>query len=134
MSRGELQPVGRRQGFAFQSLPQSRFGVVVADVSRAVDIAVADPVLQRNAPHPPAGLCRGAGERGDVVGIFRRTGQSHRAVARQPVAPVAVRRANGLLDQQAAKARAVDKQVALDPPAIVEAQGGDIAAFGILID
>ena len=81
-------------------------------------MAVADPVLQRDAPLP-AGLAGGGARVRGRLG-HARAGHGHGPVARQPVAPVLVTGLQGLLDQQAAEARAVDEQLALDALAAVE--------------
>ena len=51
----------------------------------------------------------------------------HGAVAGQPVGPVLVAHAQGLAQQQRAKACAVDEEIALDEAAVFHAQRGDIA-------
>src|SRR5882672_9040261 len=88
-------------------------------------------MLQRNAPLPP-GLARGRTRirrgRGDPL-----AGHRERAVAGQPVAPVLVTRVQRLLDEQPAKTRAVDEQVAGDFAAIGELHGIDEAVFTVLL-
>src|SRR3546814_11148348 len=65
---------------------QQRHRLVVAHMARRIDMAVADAVLERNAPLP-AGWARGrAGDRLAVAA--ERAGNGDRAVARQPVGPV----------------------------------------------
>ena len=49
------------------------------------------------------------------------------------MAPILPSRFQQLLDQQAAKAGAVDEQIAFDPFARLQAQGGDMAAFAVLL-
>src|SRR3546814_1148101 len=64
---------------------QQRHRLVVAHMARRIDMAVADAVLERNAPLP-AGWARGrAGDRLAVAA--ERAGNGDRAVARQPVGP-----------------------------------------------
>src|SRR3546814_8861031 len=92
-------------------------------------MAVARPVLERDTPLP-AGLVR------DRLRIGpRRTGilarHRDRAVAGQPVRPVLEARFERLLDQQRAKARAVDKGFAADFLAAFEDYRFDMAAFAI---
>ncbi len=97
-----------------------------------IDIAVADPALQRDAPLPTR-LERGrAGIRRHRSAAFAR--HRHRAIARQDIAPVDIGRAQRLSDQQGAEAGAIDEQVALDPAAVVQFQRGDIAALAVQFD
>ncbi len=58
-------------------------------------------------------------------------GQGHGAVARQPVGPVFITGVQRLFDQQPAKARAVDEQVACDASPAFERDRGDKAALAI---
>src|SRR5690606_28125268 len=98
----------------------------------AIDVAVAGPVLQRNAPLPACAMRGAAGERigrGDIGG---RDGDG--PVDREPVAPVLVADAERLADQQGAEARAVDEQVALDALAAFELDRRDVAAFAVAMD
>ena len=67
-------------------------------------------MLERDAPLPARAARGRAGEGIGLAG--ERAGHRDRAVAGQPVLPVLVAGAERLLDQQPAKARAVDEQVA----------------------
>ena len=69
----------------------------------------------------------GVGARGAGGGGLHR----QRAVGGEPVRPILEPRFQRLLDQQAAKAGAVDEQIAFDQCAIVQRQRGDVAAFAI---
>src|SRR5690606_6117946 len=101
--------------------------LVVGDELAAIDVTVADPVLERDAPLP-SGLARGgAGEWGEIVDRGARYGQ--RPVARKVRGPIDVWHAQRLTDQQAAEPRAVDEQVAGDLAAILELHRGDVAAL-----
>ena len=92
-------------------------------------MAVAGAMLQRDAPLP-AGVVRG-GTR-ERVGRPRTGGwQSPGPVHRQPVAPVLVTRLQRFLNQQAAKAGAIDEQLPRNGLAVVEADRNDIATIGI---
>src|ERR1700722_6747548 len=102
---------------------QRRRGLIVADKAAAIHIAVADPVLQRNAPLPARRPRRGAGERGQHTGALARHG--HRPVARQPAGPVLVPGLKCPLDQQAAKPRAVDEKIRLDALSVIQLQRAD---------
>src|SRR3546814_1582338 len=73
-----------------------------------------------------------ARERDRIALIFAR--HRDRAVAREPVAPFGIAGFQRALDQQAAKARAVDEEVAFDDAAVVERERGDEAILGIEAD
>jgi hypothetical protein len=75
----EAQLVRFGQHPAFQVRAQDRLGLVVRHEGAGVDVAVAGPVLERNAPLPARGLCRAAGEGGGWAGT--RAGQGDRTVA-----------------------------------------------------
>src|SRR5581483_3303897 len=104
-------------------------GLIVADVTAGIHIAVAGAVLQRNAPSP-ARFARGAAHvwrgRTDVLARHR-----DRAVAGQPVRPVFVSRAQRLFDQQAAKTGAVDEQIAGDALAALQYDRLDETVFAL---
>jgi tryptophan halogenase len=95
-------------------------------------VAIAGAVLQRDAPDPARFLGGGTGEGREHGRALARDGQ--RAVAGQLVAPVVVAGVQGAFDQQAAKARAIDEQVTLDPAPVAQLDGGDEAGFGVLLD
>src|SRR3546814_10281791 len=69
-------------------------------------------MLERDAPLPPRRLRGRSRQRLPVGGALARDGE--RAVARQPRAPVLEPRLHHLLDQQPAKPRAIDEQIARD--------------------
>ena len=92
----------------------------VAQVGAAVDVAVADAMLQRDAPLPAGGPRRGQRVGRARAGELRR--HRYRPVARQHVAPVQIAGLQGLLDQQPAKAAAIDIQIGLQPRAVGEHQ------------
>src|SRR5690606_25247266 len=103
---------------AIQIREQGRNRLIVADVLARIDIAVADAMLQRNAPLP-AGFARGGTRvRRELTAALTR--YRHGAVAWQPMAPIFVTRLECLLDQQAAKAGAVDEEIAFDTLAAFE--------------
>ena len=96
------------------------------------DMAVADPVLKRDAPGPAAALRRRArigGERRDARARHRQ-----RAVAGEPRAPVEPRHAHRLAKKERAEARAVYEEIARDLVARSQRQARDIAALGIAHD
>ena len=95
-------------------------------------MAVADPVLQRDAPLPARLTRDDAGQRHQR--IDRRTRHRDRAVALQPFRPVLEPGLELLLDQQAAEAGAVDEQVAGDARAVGEQDRGDVAVLLVALD
>ena len=109
---------------------QAAPGFVVAPVGAGEHHAVADAVLQRDAPLPARFPGDGSGVGNRRPHGFRLHGDG--AIAGQPVPPVFVVHAQRLADQQAAKARAVDEEVAFDQLARLQANAGDEAALGIL--
>jgi hypothetical protein len=128
----EAQLVGRGERLALE-VGEQHFGrLVVGDVRRAVDVAVAHAVLQRDVPLPARAARGRAGDRLAVRSEPAR--DRHRAVVGQPLAPVDERHPERLPEQQRAEPRAVDEQLALDPLAVVERERGDEAALGMLLD
>ena len=110
---------------------QARAGLVIRPVSRTEHHAVANPVLQRDAPLPPRLARNGAG-----VGFRRFHGfglHGNGAVARQPVSEVLVPDVERLFDQEAPEPRAVDEQVACDALPGLQSEGRDEAALRILL-
>ena len=113
---------------------REQFGArgLLGDVRAAIHQAVADAVLQRNAPLPAGAARHGARVRQDAIGG---TGlHRERAIGGQPLAPVFVTGLERLLDEQAAKAGAVDEQIAFDAPAVFHDQRGDVAVPAVLLD
>ena len=105
--------------------------LVVAGKRIAVHVAVAGAVLQRDAPDPAGALGAGAG-----VGCHLRelrAGHGERAVARQLLAPVNIARVHCVFDQQGAKARAVDEQIAFDTAAVAQLERGNEPGLGMLL-
>ena len=88
-------------------------------------MAVADAVLQRNAPLPP-GLARRRPRIG-VQLVSRAARHRDRPITGQPVRPVLESGVQGPLDQQSAESGAVDEQLALDGGAGIEPDGADVA-------
>src|SRR5690606_9218927 len=105
-------------------VPQKQLArLLVAHVSAAVHHAVADPVLQRDAPLP-AGIVRGrTSVRSQWTDRF--TGNGHSPVARQPVRPVSVAHIELLPDQEAAETGAVHEEIALYHRSIAKCYGPD---------
>src|SRR5687767_3499699 len=84
-------------------------------------------MLQRNAPLPTRfARCR-ARVRRERSNIAR--GHGHSAIARKPACPLLVARMQGLLDQQAAEARAVDEEITCNDCAVSERNRLDPAIF-----
>ena len=105
---------------------------VVVDEAAAIDIAVADAVLQRDAPLPARLASDGQGvrRRRRVAGALHGDG----AVAGQPARPVLIAGLQRLLDQQAAKAAAIYEEVAVDARAVLQIEALDEAGFGMQRD
>ena len=129
---GEAQAIGRGLRRAVEIGEQLRLGLVIGEIVAAIDQPVADPVLQRNAPLPAGGVRGGAGVGGELP--FRGARHSDRAVAGEPVAPVLERRRQFLPEQQAAKAAAIDDEIARDPAPVLQRNRSDVAAFAIALD
>src|SRR5947209_14987718 len=93
-----------------------------------VDQPIAHSMLERDAPLPAA---RARGRAGKRVGRTRKmAGHGYRAIAHQPFAPLDVAGAQFLLDQQTAKAGAVDEQLTLDRSA-GEHDRADVTSFAV---
>ena len=106
---------GAASGAPSRLAMSSAVAFVLAHELAREHVAVADPVLQRDAPLPARGARRGARVRREH-GARGGAGHRHRAVARQPVRPVLEAALERALDQQRAKTRAVDEQPARSPP------------------
>jgi len=132
-SGDEAQRTRLAQRFAVEVREQGRGRLVVADVLAAIDVAVADPMLQRNAPLP-AGRVRGRAGVGNQALAADLAADRHRAVTGQPVLPVVVAGMQRLFDQQSAKTRAVDEQVAVERGAGIEREPFDEARFRMQVD
>ncbi len=102
--------------------------LVVSQVRARVDVAIAGAMLQWNAPLPARGARRRACVRRRGAGLL--AGYGHRAVAGQPVRPVVVAGGERLLDEQAAKTRAIDEQFAVDARAGLQGHRFDEAVRG----
>ena len=131
-SGDEAQRARRADRRAVQPRHQLRLRRVVVDEAAAIDIAVADAVLQRDAPLParlaPDG--QGVRRRRRVAGALHGDG----AVAGQPARPVLIAGLQRLLDQQAAKAAAIYEEVAVDARAVLQIEALDEAGFGMQRD
>src|SRR3954447_18500960 len=86
-------------------------------------------MLQRNAPLPAARARGGAGK--GVGRTWETARHGDRAIAHQPFAPVDVPGAQFLLDQQTAKAGAVDEQLTLDGSVAGQRNRPDVTGFAI---
>ena len=96
------------------------------------DIAVADPVLERDAPAPTR-LRRGRTGEGRAADL-RRARRRPGPIAGQPVRPVVIAHAQRLADQQAAQPRTVDEEVAGDDLSIRQRQRSDVSAVVMPFD
>ncbi len=128
---GEAQQAGRRDRLAFERSQKRPGGGLIVDVPAAIDVAVADAVLQGDAPLP-ARLPRGGQGIGGGGPIALRL-HGHGAIAGQPLTPVLVTGPKSLLDQQSAKTAAVDEKVARDRPAVLQPQGFDVPRFALQV-
>ena len=106
--------------------------LIVGKKPAAVDDAVADPVLQGNAPLPPRCVRNRARVRRRRLARFGLHGDG--PVGGQPVAPVFDAYTQGIADQQRPEPGAVDKQIALDRRPAVEHQRLDSARLCVLPD
>ena len=104
---------------------------VAREVARAVDVAVADPVRQRDAPGPAAAQRGGGGLRRDGAAVVGR-GQRHRRVVVQVAGERQEAHAQGLLQQQRAESGRVDVEVGLDAAPVLRVQCADRAVLGLL--
>ena len=111
------------QRLAVQVSHQDRSGVLLAHEAAGVDVAIADAMLQRDAPLP-AGAVRGGARHRDQR-LHGAAGDRDRAVTGQPVRPILVAGVQGLLDEQALHARAVDEKITFDAAAIAQHDGAD---------
>src|SRR6185312_13948586 len=109
---GEPERQRLAQGPALEAGEENVPRLIVTDEFAAVDVSITDPVLQRNAPLPADLTRHGLRVRGERAGPLACNG--HRAVARQPARPVLVPGLERALDQQTAKAGAVDVEVGFD--------------------
>ena len=106
--------------------------LVIRHVPAAEHHAIADAMLHGNVPAPAGGVrvTRGIGLRGFIDDGLER----HRAVAGQPVRPVFVAGLQRAFDEQPAKARAVDEEIAGDHLAVLELERFDEAVVGFVRD
>src|SRR6187431_2399733 len=111
------------QRLAVQISHQDRNGVLLAHEATGVDVAIADAMLQRDAPLPAGAVRRGARQRDQW--LHGAAGDRDRAVTGQPVRPVVVAGVQGLLDEQAMHARAVDEKITFDATTVVQHDGAD---------
>jgi len=125
---GEAQCAWLGQRLAIEVGEQQRAGLVFAHEVAAIDMAIAGAVLQRDAPLP-AGR-PGIGLRVRAHRLGPDTGHGDGTIARQPTAPVVETRLQRTFDQQPAKARAIQEQVAFDALAAVHLHRFDEAVGG----
>src|SRR3954469_16051248 len=88
-------------------------------------------MLQRDAPAPARPVRDGLRDRRRRAAQLRL--HCRRAVARQPVGPVFVSRLQGLLDEQPAKSRAVDEQIAFHDLVRMQYERLDESTLAILV-
>ncbi|EEF25313.1 conserved hypothetical protein, partial [Ricinus communis] len=131
-ARREAQLARGLERLGVHAVQQHAPRLLVRHESVAVHVAVAVAVLQRDAPLPARGLRRRPRVRREAVG--QGAGHGLRAVTGQHGAPVLVAGLVHAFDQQAAEARAIDEQVALDAAAVLQLQGRDEARFRMLLD
>jgi len=109
----KLQQPRLGSGLAIQMAEQGGGGFVIADEVAAIHVAVANAMLQRNAPLPATGVRRGTCVGRELSPVV--AGHGHRAIDGQPLRPVFVAGVQGLLDQEPSEARAVNEQIAFHP-------------------
>ncbi len=128
----ESQPQRIAQRAALQIGHQRLLGLIVAEEGTGVHVAIADPMLQRNAPlpaHVPGGR---EGVRGERPGAL--AGDGDGAITGQPVRPILVTGLQCALDQQAPKTGAVEVQIGLDALAAFEYQASDESVLRAKLD
>src|SRR5690606_36172192 len=115
---------------SFEPLEQEGMRLVVGHVIAAIDETVADAGLERDAPLPSPLVRHRAGVRNGSPDRMRLDRQ--RAIGRQPLGPWLEPGLERLLDQNAARLRAIDEQVTLDRLPGFQLERLDEAAFRIL--
>src|SRR5690554_3729649 len=100
-------------------------GVLITDKGTGVDITVARPVLQGDAPLPAIAASGTTSKRRGLS--HRRSWGSHSAVTGQPWAPVIVPDLERLLNQQTAKAGTIHEQASRHGLPAIHYQCTDIA-------
>ena len=101
-------------------------GGVRVDVARRIDIAVTDPVGQRDVPRPASPERRRPRADARSVGGQRGRGD-HRTIVEQVGIERHMPSAKRGLGNHSSKAAGVDEQIGLEPAAIIGDQRGDIA-------
>ena len=129
---GEAQRARIGERLPIEIGEQRRRRFIIRNTGARVDIAIAGAVLQRNAPLPAGRPCRRPRIGGEIAS--RGTGDSHGAIARQPLRPILITGAERLFDQQSAKPRAIDEQLPGHRCAAFKRQGSDVAACRVAAD
>src|SRR5690606_3148529 len=131
-SRPEAQHVrlGERSTLQLASQPLDR--LLFAEEFAAEDVAIADSMLERNAPFPAGFECRGSRVRRERSATRARQGD--RAIARRPVRAIFIAAAQRTFAQQPAKARAVDEQVGANAFASLQPERFDEAILATQVD
>jgi hypothetical protein len=115
-SGGEFDQPRLGQNFAFEVGEQDPPRLLLVHETAGKDMAVAHAMLERNAPLPAGRMGRGPRKGIGRSGMGGRHGPG--PVGRKPVAPVLPSGAQLLFDEQSAKTRAIDEQIAFDPIAV----------------
>src|SRR5205085_12185044 len=89
-------------------------------------------MLRRNSPLPAGRPRHRLRVRAERVTGFARDGE--RRIAREPLAPVEIRDAERLPEQEAAEAGAVDEERAGDAPLAAQQERLDVAALPVALD
>src|SRR4051812_21883540 len=92
---------------------QPLMGLIIFEKPTAVDVPVADPMLQRDPPLPTDGERSRVSMGGQRPRSF--TGNRDSPVTRQPVRPVLISGLQCSFNQKAPKTRAVDEQIRAEP-------------------
>src|SRR5689334_1781357 len=96
------------------------------------DMAIPDAMLQRDAP-PPARLA-GTGPRIRRQRAAAGRRKCNRAIARQPMLPVAEGHAQRLAKQERTEPRTVDEEIAFDAASVSQRDSADMPALRVLLD
>ena len=128
-TRYKAQEIRLSARFSSDVVDENRMCLVIRHIFIAIDMAVAVAVLQRNLPLPSRRM-RGRARIGQwTAAIFTQAWQCYRTVAGQIIGPIVITRFQRLFDQQAAEARAINKQIALQHVAIFHGHRRYKAAF-----
>src|SRR5690606_17891236 len=116
----------------FDRAQQLVYRLIVRHVATAIDQTVAHAMLQRNAPAPTGFMRDRSGVRycwTDHLGLQRDS-----TIANEPMRPIFVPGAKGLLDQETAKTGTVDEEITIDSLARFQHESFYESRFSVLLD